>query len=115
MGETEFEKWIAMKSGKRKKQTGRENVKESSIRKKKDSQLKLAKQPTSDLKDNVKPQIAKDQLKLEENITVSQDLSIQSPIETKSGTAPISAKIAMRRLRSQRRRELSKRGGTSNS
>lgn len=115
MSETEFEKWIAMKSGKRKKQMGRENVKESSIRKKKDSQLKLAKQPTSDLKDNVKPQTVKDQLKLEESTTVSQDLSTQSPTEMKSGTAPTSAKIAMRRLRSQRRRERSRKGGTSNS
>ena len=115
MAETEFEKWLAMKAGKRKKQTGRGKEKESSIRKKKDSRSKLAKQPTKDLKASVKHLTAEGLLKSAESITVSQDLNIQRKTEMDSGTAPISAKFATRRLRSRRRRERSKKESSLNS
>lgn len=106
MAETEFEKWLAMKNGKRKKQPGRGKRQESSPKESRASVSKLAKQPMLDPKESVKHQTVKPKLKLEESTTVSQDLNITSPIETSSGTAQTSAKNAMKRLRAQRRREI---------
>ena len=115
MAETEFEKWLAMKAGKRKKQTVRGNAKGLSTRKKKASVLKLAKQPTQDPKDSVKSQTVEDQLESAESITVSQDLSTLSQTETNSGTAPISVKNVTTKSRSRKRRRRSKKEDTSSS
>lgn len=109
MAETEFEKWLAMKNGKRKKQPGRGKRQELNPKENQDSVSKLAKQPMQDPKESVKHQIAAGKLKLEESTTVSQDLNTTKKIATSSGTAPTSAKNAMKRLRARRRREMRKR------
>ena len=113
MGQTEFEKWLEMKNGKRKKQPGRGKRQESSPKESLALVSKLAKQPMTDPKELVKHQIATGKLRLEGNTIVYQDPNITKPIETSSGTARTSAKNAMKRSRSQRRRSQRKREGTS--
>lgn len=112
MAETEFEKWLAMKNSKRKKPSGRVKGKELNPNESLDLVSKLAKQPMTDPKELVKHQIATGKLRLEGNIIVYQDPNTTKPIETNSGTAQTSAKNAMKRLRSRRRRELRKREGS---
>lgn len=115
MAETEFEKWIREKEARRKKPKGREFGKKSSTPRRKASISKLAKQPESDLKGDVKHQTVEEKPKSEENTTVSQDLNTRKKIGTKSGTALTSAQRAMKNSRSRKRRRESRKGGTSNS
>lgn len=112
MAETEFEKWLAMKNSKRKKQPGRGKRQESNPKESQDLVSKLAKQPMTDPKELVKRQIATGKLRLEGNTIVYQDHNTTEKTETSSGTAQTSAKNAMKRLRSRRRRELRKREGS---